>query len=124
MRIIGIGVDVVEVERVRGILDRRAGFGDRVFTPEEVARCKETADPAPCLAARWAAREAAVKALGGVPGLTWTDIRVEVGEEGRPTLALDGMARERAVAVGADRVLLSLSHERSLAAAFCVAVGD
>ena len=124
MRIVGIGVDVVEVERVRGILERRPGFGDRVFTPEEVARCSESPDPAPCLAARWAAREAAVKALGGISGLAWTDIRVEVGEEGQPTLALEGAARERANAVGAHRLLLSLSHERTLAAAFCVAVED
>jgi holo-[acyl-carrier protein] synthase len=124
VRIVGIGVDVVEVERVRGILDRRPGFGDRVFTPEEVARCKETADPAPCLAARWAAREAAVKALGGVPRLAYTDITVDVGDEGRPTLTLTGSARERADELGADRLLVSLSHERSLAAAFCVAVGE
>jgi holo-[acyl-carrier protein] synthase len=124
VRIVGIGVDVVEVDRVRGILDRRPGFGDRVFTPEEVGRCNEAADPAQCLAARWAAREAAVKALGGVPELAYTDITVEVGDEGGPTLTLKGSARERARELGADRVLVSLSHERSLAAAFCVAVGD
>ncbi|MDQ4006006.1 MAG: holo-ACP synthase [Actinomycetota bacterium] len=124
MRIVGIGVDVVEVDRVRGILDRRPGFGERVFTPEEVARCNDAADPPQCLAARWAAREAAVKALGGVPRLAYTDITVEVGDEGSPTLTLSGAARERADELGADRVLVSLSHERSLAAAFCIAVGD
>jgi holo-[acyl-carrier protein] synthase len=124
VRIVGIGVDLVEIERVREILDRRPSFPERVFTPEEVERCSEAADPAQCLAARWAAREAAVKALGGVPGVSWQDIRVEVDAEGRPGLALEGSARRRADELGAGRVLLSLSHERSLAAAFCVAVGD
>ena len=124
MRIVGIGVDVVEVDRVRGILERRPGFGDRVFTQEELARCNDAADPAPCLAARWAAREAAVKALGGIPHLAYTDITVDVDDEGGPTLTLEGSARERAEEVGAERVLVSLSHERSLAAAFCVAVGE
>ena len=124
MRIVGIGVDVVEIERVRGILERRPGFDDRVFTPDEVAKCREAADPAPCLAARWAAREAAVKALGGVPGMAYTDITVDTGAEGDPTLTLAGSARERAHEVGADRVLVSLSHERTIAAAFCVAVGE
>jgi holo-[acyl-carrier protein] synthase len=123
VRIVGIGVDLVEVERVRRILERRPTFRERVFTSEEVARCDETPDPAPCLAARWAAREAAAKALGGVPGVRWHDIRVEVDEGGRPSLSLDGSAKARADEVGAERILLSLSHERSVAAAFCVAVG-
>ena len=124
MRIVGIGVDVVEVDRVRGILERRPGFDERVFTPEEVRVCRDAADPAQCLASRWAAREAAAKALGGIPGVAWHDIRVEVDGDGKPSLALDGRARERASEVGADQVLVSISHERSVAAAFCVAVSD
>ena len=124
MRIVGIGVDLVEVDRVRGILERRPGFEERVFTPEEIERCGDAADTARCLASRWAAREAAVKALGGVPGVAWHDIRVEVDDEGRPSLVLGGKARERAAELSADRLLVSISHERSVAAAFCVAVED
>ena len=123
MRIVGIGVDLVDIDRVRQILERRPSFPERVFTPEEVARCRDTGDPAPCLAARWAAREAAVKALGGVAGISWQEIRVEVGEAGRPSLALEGRARDRAEELGVGEVLVSISHERTVAAAFCVAVG-
>ncbi len=123
MRIVGIGVDVVEVERIRRLLESRPGFRERVFTSGEIADCDGHADPSPCFAARWAAREAATKALGGVPGLDWREIAVHRGPNGEPTLSLDGKARVRAEEVGAENVLVSLSHERSVAAAFCVAVG-
>ena len=123
MRIVGIGVDVVEVERIRRLLESRPGFRDRVFTTSEIADCEGEADPTPCFAARWAAREAATKALGGVPGRDWQEIAVRRGPDGDPHLELDGKARVRAEELGADRVLVSLSHERSVAAAFCVAVG-
>ncbi len=123
MRIVGIGVDLVEVDRIRKLLDSRPGFRDRVFTSTEIVDCQGEADPTPCYAARWAAREAATKALGGIPGRDWHDIAVRRGQDGEPSLALGGKARERAAEVGAETVLVSLSHERSVAAAFCVAVG-
>ncbi|HEV3474262.1 MAG TPA: holo-ACP synthase [Actinomycetota bacterium] len=123
MRIVGIGVDVVEVERMRALLERQPRFRERVFTPEEVAYCEQVAVPAAAYAARWAAREAAAKALGGVPGMRYPDIRVQRESNGVPRLALDGAARTRAQQVGASEVFLSLSHERRIAAAFCVAVG-
>ena len=123
MRIIGIGVDVVEVDRIRRLLDSRPGFRDRVFTSSEIVDCQSEADPGPCYAARWAAREAAAKALGGVPRLDWNEITVSRGPDGDPHLALEGKARARAEQLGAEEVLVSLSHEKSVAAAFCVAVG-
>jgi holo-[acyl-carrier protein] synthase len=123
VRILGIGVDVVEVDRVRRILERHPRFRDRVFTEEEVAYCEGKATPAECYAARWAAREACIKALGGIQGARWRDIRVLRAASGAPRLALGGKARVRAEAVGAAEVLLSLGHERSVATAFCVAVG-
>jgi holo-[acyl-carrier protein] synthase len=122
VRILGIGVDIVEVDRVRRLLERHPRFRERVFSPEEVAYCERKATPAECFAARWAAREACIKALGGIRGVRWRDIRVERAESGAPTLALHGAARERADALGASEVLVSLGHERSLATAFCVAV--
>jgi holo-[acyl-carrier protein] synthase len=124
VRIIGVGVDVVEVQRIRKLLEARPGFRDRVFTSGEIVDCQNEADPTPCYAARWAAREAATKALGGVPGRDWHDIAVRRGPEGEPHLALSGTAQRRAEEVGANQVLVSLSHERSVAAAFCIAVGD
>jgi holo-[acyl-carrier protein] synthase len=123
MRIVGIGVDVVEVERVRELLDRRSTFPQRVFTPEEVEYCESKVAPAPCFAARWAAREAARKALGGVRGMRWRDVAVQRSPTGAPRLALSGAAKVRADTLGVEDVLVSFSHERSVATAFCVAVG-
>jgi holo-[acyl-carrier protein] synthase len=124
VRIVGIGVDVVEVDRIRKLLESRPGFRDRVFTSSEIVDCQNEADPTPCYAARWAAREAATKALGGIPGRSWHDIAIRRGPEGEPHLSLAGTAQRRAEEVGASQILVSISHERSLAAAFCVAVGE
>lgn len=123
MRIVGIGVDLVRIERIRRILRERPGFRHRCFTEAELADADERPDPAPSLAARWAAREAAVKALGGVPGMRWKDIHVAT-QDGTPRLGLEGPARDRAEALHVREVHLSLTHERDTAAAFCVAVGD
>lgn len=123
MRIVGIGVDVVEVERIRRLLESKPGFRERVFTEAEIDDCESEADPTRCFAVRWAAREAATKALGGILGLDWKEIAVRRGPDGEPHLALDGKALVRAKELGADEVLVSLSHEKSVAAAFCIAVG-
>jgi holo-[acyl-carrier protein] synthase len=124
MRILGVGVDVVEVERVQRILDRRSSFRDRVFTPEEVAYCEGKAVPARYYAARWAAREACVKALGGVRGFRWHEIRVIRSPSGAPRIGLEGSAKARADRLGATDLLVSFSHEGSVATAFCIAVGE
>ncbi len=124
MRIVGIGVDVVEVDRVRRLLERHPRFRQRVFTPDEVAYCEAKASPAESYAARWAAREACIKALGGIRGVRWQDIAVGRAPTGAPHLSLDGAARPRAREVGASDVLVSLGHERKMATAFCVAVGE
>ncbi len=122
MRVLGIGVDLVEVERLRSLLERRPRFRDEAFTASELADCAG-GDEVAGLAARWAAREATVKALGGVTNLAWRDITVEHDDAGRPRIALSGAAIDRARETGVEDVLVSLSHERSVAAAFCLAVG-
>jgi holo-[acyl-carrier protein] synthase len=122
MRIVGIGVDVVEIERVRRLLQTRPSFRERVFTPAEVAYCEGKAAPAESYAARWAAREAARKSLGGVRGLRWHDLSVERAPSGAPRIALTGAAKARADRLGVTQILVSFSHERSVATAFCVAV--
>ncbi|HXF57005.1 MAG TPA: holo-ACP synthase [Actinomycetota bacterium] len=122
MEVVGIGVDLVDVERVRRLLARRPSFMRRVFTPEEVAYCQGQASPAECFAARWAAREACRKALGGVRGMRWHDVRVVRAPSGAPSLVLEGATRARAEALGVSEVLVALSHERRVAAAFCLAV--
>jgi holo-[acyl-carrier protein] synthase len=124
MRIVGIGVDVVEIDRMTRLMERRPTFRHRVFTPEEVSYCEGRATPAGSYAARWAAREACIKALGGVRNLKWQDISVERAPSGAPRLALRGGARARADRIGVHEVLVSFTHERSLATAFCIALGD
>src|SRR2546422_3876152 len=95
MDIVGMGVDVVDVERVKRLLSRRSTFVDRVFTSEEIAYCQRQVSPAECYAARWAAREACRKALGGIKEMRWHDVRVERAPTGAPRLALAGSSRAR-----------------------------
>jgi holo-[acyl-carrier protein] synthase len=124
MDIVGIGVDLVDVERVARIMARHATFARRVFTPPEIAYCDRQANPAESYAARWAAREACRKALGGVRHMRWHDVRVDRAPTGAPRLALEGATRERAASLGVSEVKVALTHERRMAAAFCVAVND
>lgn len=122
MEVVGLGVDLVDVERVEQILARRKTFRQRVFTPEEIEYCESQGSPAACYAARWAAREACRKALGGVHEMGWQDVSVRRGEEGSPQLSLRGSSQSRAEALGVSAVLVTLTHERRMAAAFCLAV--
>ncbi|HXJ62621.1 MAG TPA: holo-ACP synthase [Actinomycetota bacterium] len=124
MNVIGLGVDVVDVERVEGILERTPGWPARYFAEDEIAFCEASGQRARCYAARWAAKEACAKALGGVPGGRWREIRVVRGDDGQVTIELDGSAAERGRAVGVERVLVSFSHERGVAVAACLAVGQ
>jgi holo-[acyl-carrier protein] synthase len=122
--IIGIGVDLVDVERVNRMLKRHSTFAQRVFTPGEIAYCEGQASPAECYAARWAAREACRKALGGIRRMRWHDVRVERASSGAPHLVLEGSSKVRMDALGISQVMVALTHERRMAAAFCVAVGS
>jgi holo-[acyl-carrier protein] synthase len=123
--IVGIGTDVVEVERIRRALDHpRTGvrFRDRVFTPGEVDYCLPRAPSAESFAARFAAKEAVMKALGRGfgEGIAWREIEV-LREAGRPVIILHGKTRERADELGVTRWHLSLTHTTMQAVAFVVA---
>jgi holo-[acyl-carrier protein] synthase len=122
VEISGIGIDLVDVDRVRRLMSRRTTFAVRVFTPQEIEYCERQADPAESYAARWAAREACRKALGGVRGMRWHDVRVARAPSGAPSLVLEGATRLRADALGVSQVMVALTHERKMAGAFCVAV--
>jgi holo-[acyl-carrier protein] synthase len=124
VNVIGLGVDVVDIERIEKLLQRDDAFVRRVFSEDEISFCERAARPAECFAARWAAREACAKALGGIPEGNWRDIRVVRSEDGDVGVELDGVARERAREVGVDRILLSFAHERSQAVACCLALGS
>jgi holo-[acyl-carrier protein] synthase len=95
---------------------------ERVFTPEERAYCDGKARPAESYAARFAAREAVIKALGGYRGKRWQDISVSRHPSGAPSIVLGGNAKVRADAGGISQVLITFTHERALAVAFAVAV--
>jgi holo-[acyl-carrier protein] synthase len=123
VEVIGIGVDLVDVQRVERMIARHPTFAVRVFTPAEIAYCERQASPAESFAARWAAREACRKALGGVRGMRWHDVEVSRAPTGAPSLVLTGATRTRAERLGVSEVKVALTHERRTAAAFCMAVG-
>lgn len=124
MRIVGVGVDLVDVTRVERMLERYPRFPERVFTPAEVAYCESKANRATSYAGRWAAREATRKALGGIRRMRWHDVRVDRAPSGAPRMVLEGTAKERADALGVTEVLISFTHERTMATAFAIAVGE
>ena len=121
--IVGTGVDIAEVKRVQQALDR---FGDRfllrVFTPDEVRYCTKRHNVAERLAARFAAKEAAMKAIGTGwrNGVSWRDFEVARQPGGRPLLRLSGRGAEIAAALGCRRTHLSLSHTASQAIAYVI----
>jgi holo-[acyl-carrier protein] synthase len=125
--VIGVGVDAVDVARFRLILARRPGFAARYFTEIEQADAARAPDPAESLAARFAAKEAVMKALGiGIGGFALTDVEVRRSEgdgatRGNPTLVLCGGAAAAAAECGADHFHLSLTHTTDVAIAFVVA---
>jgi len=122
VEIVGLGVDVCEIDRMERALARHPTMRERVFTPEERAYCDGKARPAESYAARFAAREAVIKALGGYSGKRWQDVSVSRHPSGAPSVVLTGNAKVRADANGISQVLISFTHERSLAVAFAVAV--
>jgi holo-[acyl-carrier protein] synthase len=118
----GLGVDAVDVGRLRRALERRPALEERIFTDAERAYSRRAADPGPRLAARFAAKEAVAKALGvGMGALSWREVEVVRDPAGAPALALRGRAAAVAAAAGVDRWHLSLTHTGSLAVAAVVA---
>jgi len=123
--IAGIGVDIVEVERIRQTLARHPErFLQRVFTPAEAAYCEGGGEHRPRrLAARFAAKEAALKALGlGLRGVKWTDVEVVHDGAGKPSLRLAGQLARVAADLGVTELHVSLSHSKEYAIAQVVAV--
>ncbi len=124
---LSVGTDLVEVARVARVIARHgARFLRRVFTPAELAACGVDEPGAALrvesLAARWAAKEAAAKALGtGIGHVTWLEIEVLQNGDGCPSLRLHGRAGALAAEKGLTRWALSLAHDGGLALAFVVA---
>ena len=113
------GVDIIEIERIQRVVDRWGQrFLRRIYTEEEIGYCRGRA---PNLAARFAAKEATMKALGtGVRGVGWKDIEVVRGPGGAPSIQLHGRAHLRAETLGIEELAVSLSHSKNYAVAFVV----
>jgi holo-[acyl-carrier protein] synthase len=122
--ILGLGIDVVEVGRIARLLDGPAATAERFlarcFTPGERAFCEGRHDRASRLAARFAAKEAAAKALGAPPGLSWQHVEVLRVEGRAPSLALSGRAGDEARRLGVARAHLTMTHDGGVAAAVVV----
>ncbi|MDQ7028856.1 MAG: holo-ACP synthase [Ardenticatenia bacterium] len=118
--VIAVGVDIVEVARIRAVLARHGQrFLDRIFTPAEQVHCGRRV---PCLAARWAAKEAVSKALGcGIGDVAWKEIEILPDKRRMPVLQLGGRAARLAAEQGIRGWAVSLSHAQEYAVAFVVA---
>lgn len=125
--IVGLGIDRIEIARVKNAYER---FGDRfrrrVFTDAEWTYCLSRPNPSQSLAARFAAKEAAMKALrrGWPGGIAYQDIEVVRAPSGAPSLRFSGRAAERAAHCGVQRSQVSLTHDRTIAAATVILEGD
>jgi holo-[acyl-carrier protein] synthase len=113
-----VGLDVIEIERIRRALERYPGFAERCFTEAERAYCESRANPAQSYAGRFAGKEAVGKALGFGVHFTWKEIEI-VGRP-KPKVRLHGRTSAWAERVGAGAIDLSMTHSRELAAAVCV----
>ena len=112
--IVGVGIDVVDIDRFEEALERTPGLRDRLFTPGEAVR------PLASLAARFAAKEALAKALGAPVGMAWHDAEIVSEETGRPRFEIRGTVLARADALGVRHVHVSLSHDAGIASAVVV----
>lgn len=122
--VIAVGADVVDIDRIRAVVERQPRFVERVYTRAERDYAQARHDPAERYAARFAAKEAVLKALGtGLGGADFVDIEVERLESGEPRLRLSGRAAERSAELGAVDWLLTLSHSDDRALAIAVAIG-
>ena len=122
MAVLGIGIDLVEVERIRQLLEKHGDrFRTKTFTQREIDYCESCGSPAMHFAARFAAKEAVAKALGTglwAKGVDWKDIEVIRDPGGRPEVVLTGGAKTHLDTQGGNSVLISLTHTSELASAY------
>jgi len=125
MSVLGLGIDLTEVSRIRALLEKSGErFKQRVFTEGEIRYCEGKADPALHFAARFAAKEAASKALGTgfSEGIGWQEIETVNNDSGAPSIVLHRKAALRAETMGVGVMMVTLTHTADMAAASVVAV--
>lgn len=123
MRIIGLGVDLAEIDRVERLLGKYDQFPERVFTDHERAYAARFANPARRFAARFAGKEAVMKSMGtGWRRIRWQDVEITGG--GAPRVNLFGTAEARASQLGVSDILVTITHTDTTALVMAVAVGE
>lgn len=123
MRILGLGVDLADIDRVEGVLARYPRFAERCFTDHEREYAFRFSNPARRLAARFAGKEAVMKSLGtGWRRVRWQDIEITGG--GKPTVRMTGTAATRASLLGVTEVLVTITHTNTSALVMAVAVSE
>ncbi len=126
MNILGIGTDITECLRVAQMIERHGElFITRVYTPLEIQYCQSRKQATQHFTGRWAAKEAVLKAVGTGwrRGISWRDVEVRNQPGGKPEISLYGGLRDVAVGMGIDDILISISHCRSHAVAYAIALG-
>jgi holo-[acyl-carrier protein] synthase len=123
MRILGLGVDLADIERVERVLEKYPRFAERCFTDHEREYAFRFANPSRRLAARFAGKEAVMKSMGtGWRRIRWKDIEITGG--GKPTVRMSGNASRRADMLGVTEVLVTITHTDKSALVMAIAVGD
>ena len=126
MSILGIGTDIVECLRIAQMIERHGElFIARVYTPHEIEYCQSRKQATQHFAGRWAAKEAVLKALGTGwrRGISWRDVEIRNLRTGLPMVAVYGGAKDHMAQAGIVQVMISISHCRSHATAYAVALG-
>lgn len=120
--IIGVGIDLIEVSRIKKSVANNETFLSKVYTDREIAKCRTSSSEYQCLAARFAAKEAFMKAVGTgwAKGIRWSEIQTLNQESGRPYITLSGKAEEIAAELGVEKINLSLSHIADIASAIVI----
>ena len=124
--ILGIGADITECLRIARLIERHGEqFVHRVYTDDEVQYCQSRRQSTQHFAARWAAKEAVLKALGigARQGLAWTDIEIRRSSSGRPVITVRDAVKEIVAQRGMTEVLVSMAHCRTHATAYAMALG-
>ncbi len=126
MTIIGLGTDITEIERIGDMITRHGDhFLERIFTPAEIDYCAAHKSDTERYAARWAAKEAVMKALGTgfIKGINWQDIEICILKSGKPTVELSGSTKDYALSIGISTIFVTMSHCKTYATATAIAVG-
>ena len=120
--IIGVGTDIIEVNRIEKLLSKQKKFKERIFTPGEIAYCEHKVNSAQNYAARFAVKEAFLKAIGTGwrEGVAFKEIEVVNNEKGKPELVLSGNAKQITDEMGVTNIQVSISHLKDLAIGFVI----